>query len=125
MTTTATLRSVCTGWFTSTKSNNGNQCVEVRFVGDAVLIRDSKYRRDPANRPGDEPIITVTANEWTLFLGLLTTGRPADRLIARTGADGTTTLRHGHTTLTYTPEEWDAFVAGVHDGEFDRATLSV
>ncbi|WP_063125141.1 DUF397 domain-containing protein, partial [Nocardia arizonensis] len=88
MTTTATHRSVSTGWFTSTRSNNGNQCVEVRFVGDAVLIRDSKYRRDPANRPADEPIITVTANEWTSFLGLLAAGRSGDRLVARTGADG-------------------------------------
>ncbi|WP_054815230.1 DUF397 domain-containing protein [Nocardia arizonensis] len=123
MTTTATHRSVSTGWFTSTRSNNGNQCVEVRFVGDAVLIRDSKYRRDPANRPADEPIITVTANEWTSFLGLLAAGRSGDRLVARTGADGTTTLRHGDITLTYTVEEWAAFVAGVRDGEFDRHPL--
>ncbi|WP_040785088.1 DUF397 domain-containing protein [Nocardia pneumoniae] len=116
-----TARPVSTGWFTSTRSNNGNQCVEVRFDGDAVLIRDSKYRRNPANRPADEPIITVSAAEWTAFLEVLRTrGRSNGELSAHTAANGHTTLRHGETTLTYTPEEWDAFVLGAHDGEFDR-----
>ncbi|MEU7763733.1 DUF397 domain-containing protein [Nocardia sp. NPDC049190] len=113
-----------TGWFTSTRSNNGNQCVEVRFDGDAVLVRDSKYRRNPAHRTADEPIITVTATEWAAFLDLLQTrGRPQGELSAHTAADGRTTLRHGETTLTYTPEEWDAFLLGAHDGEFDRLVL--
>ncbi|MEV6430763.1 DUF397 domain-containing protein [Nocardia sp. NPDC051463] len=123
MATTATARSVFTGWFTSTRSNNGNQCVEVRFDGDAVLIRDSKYRRNPANRPAQEPIITVTADEWTSFLDTIVRGRTPSDLTASTSADGHTTLRRGETTLTYTPEEWDAFVAGVHDGEFNRIIL--
>ncbi|MEV0294249.1 DUF397 domain-containing protein [Nocardia sp. NPDC050710] len=123
MATTASLRSVSTGWFTSTRSNNGNQCVEVRFAGDAVLIRDSKYRRNPANRTAEEPIITVTASEWTSFLTMLITGRSHDRLIARTAADGATTLTDGDITLTYTPEEWDAFLEGARDGEFDRIIL--
>ncbi|WP_433660690.1 DUF397 domain-containing protein [Nocardia sp. CA-128927] len=126
MATTATTRSVFTAWFRSTRSNNGNQCVEVRFDGDAVLIRDSKYRRDPANRPADEPIITVTAREWTAFLETL---RAPDRtpgaLTAHTAADGRTTLRHGTTVLGYTAPEWDAFLLGVHDGEFDRIALTV
>ncbi|MGN2635117.1 DUF397 domain-containing protein [Nocardia takedensis] len=125
MTTTATLRSVCPGWFTSSRSNNGNQCVEVRFVGDAVQIRDSKYRRDPANLPADEPIITVTTAEWTAFLTALAADAPTDRPTARPGVDGGTVLRHGDIALTYTPAEWLAFVAGVRDGEFDRVALSV
>ncbi|WP_280239157.1 DUF397 domain-containing protein [Nocardia abscessus] len=116
-----TARPVRTGWFTSTRSNNGNQCVEVRFEGDAVLIRDSKYRRNPADRPAEEPVITVTAAEWTAFLDALRTrGRSHGELRAHTTADGHTALRHGAITLTYTPEEWDAFVLGAHDGEFDR-----
>ncbi|WP_433681658.1 DUF397 domain-containing protein [Nocardia sp. CA-119907] len=123
MATTATLRSVFTDWFTSTRSNNGNQCVEVRFDGDAVLIRDSKYRRNPANRPAEEPIITVTASLWTSFINLLNSGRSHNELIAHTLADGSATVRHGDITLTYTPEEWDAFVAGARDGEFDRIIL--
>ncbi|WP_433729279.1 DUF397 domain-containing protein [Nocardia sp. CA-129566] len=123
MATTATLRSVFTDWFTSTRSNNGNQCVEVRFDGDAVLIRDSKYRRNPANRPAEEPIITVTASLWTSFINLLNSGRSHNELIAHTHADGSATVRHGDITLSYTPDEWDAFVAGARDGEFDRIIL--
>jgi hypothetical protein len=119
-----TARPARTGWFTSTRSNNGNQCVEVRFDGDAVLIRDSKYRRDPANRPGDEPVITVTAAEWTAFLDAVRTGgRSNGELRAHPAADGHTALRHGGITLTYTPEEWDAFLLGARDGEFDRIVV--
>lgn len=123
MATTATLRSVFTDWFTSTRSNNGNQCVEVRFDGDAVLIRDSKYRRNPANRPAEEPVITVTASLWTSFINLLNSGRSHNELIAHMHADGSATVRHGDITLTYTSEEWDAFLAGARDGEFDRIIL--
>ncbi|WP_405178909.1 DUF397 domain-containing protein [Nocardia sp. NBC_01377] len=127
MATTATFRSVCiSDWFTSSRSNNGNQCVEVRFVGDVVSVRDSKYRRDPAALLCDEPIITVTATEWTSFLTVLASGGSAygpTALTALTTSDGATSLRHGEITLTYTPEEWDAFIAGVRDGEFDRVVL--
>ncbi|MGQ4618209.1 DUF397 domain-containing protein [Nocardia sp. R7R-8] len=119
-----TARPVRTGWFTSTRSNNGNQCVEVRFDGDAVLIRDSKYRRDPANRPADEPVITVTAAEWTAFLDAVRTrGRSNGELRAHPVADGHTALRHGAVTLVYTPEEWNAFLLGAHAGEFDRIVV--
>ncbi|WP_069164971.1 DUF397 domain-containing protein [Nocardia altamirensis] len=126
MATTATPRSVFTDWFTSTRSNNGNQCVEVRFEGDAVLIRDSKYRRNPANHPAEEPIVTISAHEWNAFLDTLRArSRTSGALIAHTAADGSTTLRHGTTVLDYTPQEWDAFLLGVHDGEFDRLALTV
>ncbi|WP_378735230.1 DUF397 domain-containing protein [Nocardia brasiliensis] len=125
MAPTATPRSVFTDWFTSTRSNNGNQCVEVRFDGDAVLIRDSKYRRNPANRPADEPVITVTAHEWSTFLDALRRReRTPGALTAHPAADDHTTLRHGDTVLDYTPQEWDAFLLGVRDGEFDRIALT-
>ncbi|WP_406268356.1 DUF397 domain-containing protein [Nocardia sp. NBC_00881] len=124
MATTVSPMPVSTGWFTSTRSNNGNQCVEVRFDGDAVLIRDSKYRRNPAHRTAEEPVIIVTAAEWTAFLDLLRThGRPEGELSTHTAANGHTTLRHGKTTLTYTPEEWEAFLLGARDGEFDHIDL--
>lgn len=124
MPTTARYRPEATGWFTSSRTNNGNQCVEVRFDGDAVLIRDSKFRRDPAHRPGDEPVITVTAGEWTAFLDALIGGTAQTTgLIARPAADGSTTLSRGDLTLTYTPGEWDAFVAGARAGEFDRVPV--
>lgn len=122
MQTTAKYQPESTGWFTSSRTNNGNQCVEVRFDGDAVLIRDSKYRRNPEHRLDDEPVITVAAAEWMSFLATVL-GRHIHRtaLIAETGADGHTTLRHGEITLVYTPGEWRAFVDGARDGEFDRS----
>lgn len=125
MATTRRRQPDVTGWFTSSRSNNGNQCVEVRFAGDAVLIRDSKFRRNPANRTADEPVITVTASEWTSFLNLLTSARwqpGAHPLVVQSSPAGTT-LCCGAITLTYTPAEWEAFVDGVHDGEFDRMIL--
>ncbi|MEV6770849.1 DUF397 domain-containing protein [Nocardia sp. NPDC051030] len=125
MLTTAKYHPESTGWFTSTRTNNGNQCVEVRFHGDAVLIRDSKYRRNPEHRLDIEPIITVTATEWMSFLGVvLGSSVAASPLTARTGAAGDTTLRHREIDLVYTPGEWEAFLAGARDGEFDRVPLS-
>ncbi|MBF6328805.1 DUF397 domain-containing protein [Nocardia transvalensis] len=124
MPTTARYRPEVTGWFTSTRTNNGNQCVEVRFDGDAVLIRDSKFRRNPAHRPEDEPVITVTANEWMSFLAAVLDGAVASTpLTAYTSTDGSTILQHNDVMLTYTPAEWAAFLAGARDGEFDRMLL--
>ncbi|RDI61519.1 DUF397 domain-containing protein [Nocardia pseudobrasiliensis] len=125
MPTTAGYRPDATGWFTSSRTNNGNQCVEVRFDGDAVLIRDSKFRRNPAHRQEDEPVITVTASEWMSFLATVRDRlATAGELTAHTATDGHTTLRHNDVMLTYTPDEWAAFVAGAHDGEFDRVRPS-
>ncbi|BAL85257.1 hypothetical protein AMIS_370 [Actinoplanes missouriensis 431] len=57
-------------WFTSTRSGpDGDNCVEVAFVGEAIAVRDSK---NPAAA-----------------------------------------------TLIFTTAEWDAFVGGAKDGEFD------
>ncbi|NEW38405.1 DUF397 domain-containing protein [Nocardia cyriacigeorgica] len=124
MAITAKYRPHASGWFTSSRSNNGNQCVEVRFDGDAVLIRDSKYRRNPANRSDEEPVITVTACEWTAFIDTVSgRGHTTSVLTVHTAEDGHTRLGHGATTLTYTPEEWEAFLAGATDGEFDRIIL--
>ncbi|ONM49053.1 DUF397 domain-containing protein [Nocardia donostiensis] len=123
-TTAADRRRDVTGWFTSTRSNNGNQCVEVRFDRGVVLIRDSKFRRHLAQRRGAEPVITVTAGEWTAFLRTVTHRGAADgELSACTGADGSTTLRYGGTALVFTAAEWGAFLAGACDGEFDRLDL--
>ncbi|MFC9965765.1 DUF397 domain-containing protein [Nocardia ignorata] len=118
MSITARRRPADHGWFTSSRSNNGNQCVEVRFEGDAVQIRDSKFRRNPMNRGLDEPIITVPASVWNAFLDCLLAQRPHPSLTTQHAADGATTLRHGSTALHFTPAEWEAFVAGVRDDEF-------
>ncbi|MFD1937135.1 MULTISPECIES: DUF397 domain-containing protein [Nonomuraea] len=43
-------------------------------------------------------------------------------------ADGSVALRDGKEqdgpVLVFTPSEWDAFTAGVRDGEFDLAALA-
>lgn len=109
-------------WFKSSYSSSTQSCVEVRFAGDVVHIRDSKYRRNPANDPTREPIITVPADEWHDFLASLTTTAPAPRRCTLTAVpvpDGGTHLRSDSgTTLSYTQAEWQAFLAGVHAREF-------
>ena len=58
-------------WFTSTQAGtDGDNCVEVAFVDEAIAVRDSKNPQGPA--------------------------------------------------LIFTAAEWDAFVGGARDGEFDR-----
>lgn len=121
MSTTARRRPADHGWFTSSRSNNGNQCVEVRFDGDTVQIRDSKFRRNPLNVGLDEPIITVDTTLWTSFLDTLRTPRRHPTLVAHVSPDGSATLRHNETLLHFTAPEWEAFVAGANANEFAPA----
>lgn len=124
MPTPARYRPAVTPWFTSTRTNNGNQCVEVRFEDAAVLIRDSKYRRDPTHRPEDEPIVTVDAETWMAFLRALGNGSDTPELRVLPAADGGVRLRHATTELRFTAGEWCAFLAGARDGEFDRLPVT-
>ncbi|WP_084478468.1 DUF397 domain-containing protein [Nocardia jejuensis] len=55
-------------WRKATASNNGGACVEVRFEGESVLIRDSKYLRDATNDPAEQPTIAVPNAAWPEFL---------------------------------------------------------
>lgn len=111
-------------WFTSSFSKEGTSCVEVRFDGNNVHVRDSKYRRESTNDPKRQPFITISVREWEAFLGAALGG----------GADNTkgglplievdsfgVTVTHGATTLRYTPAEWEAFTAGIIKGEFTAA----
>ncbi|MGP4016561.1 DUF397 domain-containing protein [Saccharopolyspora sp. 5N708] len=105
-------------WFKSSYSNPSQACVEIRFGGGAVRVRDSKDH-------GNGPSIAVPEAEWPTVLAEVTGRLPAGanrtiRIAHR--ADGGVDLRPRATaslTLSYTPAEWDAFVAGVGDGEFD------
>ncbi|MBF6356740.1 DUF397 domain-containing protein [Nocardia higoensis] len=119
MATNAGGRPIRTGWFTSSRSNNGNQCVEVKFGADAVWIRDSKYRCGAAGEHAAQPVLSVTASEWDDLVARLRSGGPAPELITE-NAGGGVELRRDGTVLTFTRAEWDAFLGGVADGEFDR-----
>ncbi|WP_040800147.1 DUF397 domain-containing protein [Nocardia higoensis] len=119
MATNAGGRPIRTGWFTSSRSNNGNQCVEVKFDADAVWIRDSKYRRGAAGESAAQPVLAVSVKVWDDLVARLRAGDAVPELITENAAGGVE-LRRGGTVLSFTRAEWDAFLAGVADGEFDR-----
>ncbi|MEU7959583.1 DUF397 domain-containing protein [Micromonospora humida] len=54
------------GWFKSSRSSNNANCVEVRFVGGAVDVRDTKDRGGP--------VLAFDGRSWASFL----TGLKAD-----------------------------------------------
>ncbi|WP_237088141.1 DUF397 domain-containing protein [Nocardia seriolae] len=118
---TTPLRTV-SDWFKSSFSTTSAQCVEVRFHLDSVLIRDSKYLRDPANAPAAQPVITVAAREWHVFLDNVVSNETesADTILAVEYMDGgRVRLRSGdRTTLTFSQGEWSAFLSGVKAQEF-------
>lgn len=47
-------------WVKAEKSNADAACVEVRFTGDAVRVRDSKDRKGPE--------LKFTVQEWEAFV---------------------------------------------------------
>jgi len=107
----------------SSSSYNGS-CVQIGHEGGEVLIQDSK-------NPG--PHLHIPAFYWPSILAAF-----RDDVFPVTGPLHVT-RRHCHvsvgkenwpvnylfqvdgdsTVLTYTPPEWDAFIAGVRNGEFD------
>jgi len=118
-------------WVKSSFSTGGQgACVEVRFDGDMVSIRDSKYRRDPANDLTREPVVTVTGGQWQAFcdelLGRADPGASGALAVER-APDGSAVLRSitTGTALTYTLAEWQAFLAGLASGELRQPDLAV
>ena len=109
-------------WHTSSFTENGSGCVEIKHEDGRVLVRDTKYLRDPANDLAAEPILAMPLTAWPGFLtaaldpsATLPAGAPA---IHRLG-DGGAIFRSGGTELVYNAREWDAFTAGIRNGEFD------
>ncbi|MFE2961440.1 DUF397 domain-containing protein [Nocardia tengchongensis] len=104
----------------STFSSTDHTCVEVAYRADCVLIRDSKYTGPSES----EPILTVSPDLWPSFLDLVlggSGGRIGDQLSVNVFTDGSASLANpANVTLEYTAAEWDAFVKGVANGEFDR-----
>ncbi|WP_036527070.1 DUF397 domain-containing protein [Nocardia sp. CNY236] len=119
------MTSSATQWRKATASNNGGDCVELRFTEDGVLVRDSKYIRDPANDPAAAPTITIPVSLWPAFLNRVAAdangGDKDQRLpLIVHSADGTTRLHAADgVVLAYTAREWDAFIDGVLRGEFE------
>lgn len=99
------------GWRTSTRSNNGSDCVEIDFTATGVEMRDSKAH-------GIGPIIDFTPPQWAAFLDDLSSGGGVVTVIHH--QQGTQVRSaDGGVILDFTPTEWAAFVAGAQDGEFD------
>ncbi|MFE3754406.1 DUF397 domain-containing protein [Nocardia tengchongensis] len=109
-----------TSFFKSSFSGGDGTCVEVAHRADCVLIRDSKF----AGPSESEPILTVSPGLWPSFLDLAlggSGGRIGDQLSVNVFTDGSASLANpANVTLEYTAAEWDAFVKGVANGEFDR-----
>jgi hypothetical protein len=101
-------------WFTSSYSNEGNGCVQVRFDGPDVLVADSKQR-------GAGPVIRVSGATWEAFVAaVLGESSNADAALRATPAPpgGCTVTAADGTTLEFTAVEWTAFVSVAADGEF-------
>lgn len=112
-------------WFKSSFSGSEHTCVEVRFAGPVVLVRDSKYLLVTGNEPATQPVIEVDAALWLTFLDVaIGSGRSADGVLPDVEfvEDGNVSLRsYDGVTLTFTSGEWAAFVAGVRAAEFQSA----
>lgn len=63
-TPSATQDAGSTGWFKSSYSPSQSSCVEARFDGGAVQVRDSKNLRPGAGTP----LITVSSTQWATFV---------------------------------------------------------
>lgn len=112
-------------WVKATLSSSSSSCVEVACAGRVVLVRDSKFLRDPRNRDraADQPTIAIPASRWRYFLDLVLEDGEAggeDLPTIQYATDGNVSLRLAAVALTYTPAEWHAFRDGIRKGEFDR-----
>lgn len=113
------------GWRKARRCS-ASTCVEVRIGSESVEVRDSKQ-----NHLGDadQPIISVSTEQWTQFLdeiaGVAPTGASTAIAVCHT-ADGGVTLRDPSTgvVLTYDADEYRAFADGVRAGEFTPVLAS-
>ncbi|MFI1460309.1 DUF397 domain-containing protein [Nocardia carnea] len=110
-------------WYKSSFSGSEHTCVEVRFAGKTVFIRDSKYRRNPGNDPARQPVIEVPISRWEAFLAsAVTPGTTSDPElpVVISSAFGVT-VSAAQKSLRFTNDEWSAFIAGIVGGEFTAA----
>jgi hypothetical protein len=109
-------------WTTSSFSgNNGGACVEVKIEADAVLLRDSKFRRDPSNRGRTQPHIEIPVRVWAELCERtisMTSFALEEAIQVTVHTDGAATFKNQSVQLNFTPDEMDAFAKGIIDGEF-------
>ncbi|MEV0049036.1 DUF397 domain-containing protein [Saccharopolyspora shandongensis] len=101
-------------WRTSTRSSNGEKCVEVAPTADGVAIRHSKHP--------DAGTITFPTAEWATFIREACNDLPSANGVATITEIGTDTVIKSRSTaveLRFDEGEWSAFIAGANDGEFD------
>lgn len=136
-------------WCRSSYSSGGDNCVDVALSvdGTQVKVRDSKAPADPpcvftaaaweplvaivaASRPADLLPGEVSGDKVDVRSSLAGAGWQPAGLEAEYAfvdhTDGATyaVLRQDGVVLVFTMAEWDAFVAGVRDGEFTLAQLA-
>jgi len=104
-------------WRRSSKCTVGS-CVEVAITPSAVFIRDSKM-----SGVREQPIITVERAVWSNLATALTHERSIvnlGSLVITAPSDGSATIEdtESETTLLFDRQEWEAFRAGLNDGEF-------
>ncbi|WP_329080127.1 MULTISPECIES: DUF397 domain-containing protein [unclassified Streptosporangium] len=136
------------GWITSSYTGSGQQCVQMRPAPFGVAIRDSKNPDGPrllcssdawkslltearngsydlpAHLPGTpshlpKPAVAdlgLSAAEW------LSTSNPGDIHLSIAFVDDHIAMRliPAAETLVFTPGEWNAWLSGAKDGEFDQ-----
>lgn len=108
-------------WRKAARSGQNGSCVEVKADGTAILIRDSKYLRDPSNDPEAQPIISISVSQWNDFLDVVagrSTASSEPAITVRTDGSASLTSADG-LRLDYTPTEWLYFSSAVAEGEFD------
>jgi hypothetical protein len=101
-------------WRTSSRSSNGENCVEVAPHGAGVVIRHSKHR--------DDGTIEFTVSSWLAFMDETSRELPSCNGVAiatRLGTDTIVRSADDDVELRFDHGEWSAFVAGVVEGEFD------
>jgi len=103
-------------WRKSTLSGStGGQCVEVAAPGDGLIrVRDSK---DPSG-----PQLVVTPGCWARSLLRFAGAAVTDGQALHAEQQGGLVILHApepdSTSLRFTAGEWNAFLAGVRQGEF-------
>jgi hypothetical protein len=106
------------GWRRSSRCDSA-ACVEVRFVGGRVEVRDSKQP--------DGPVLAYSLDEWQYLVDVVKRDGwwlPAFLRVDDGRVDLVLPRVGGTAVLTVDRGDWDAFLAGVVDGEFDVERLS-